>query len=950
MQSLNGSWRFRLSPALRAAPDDGWQTRAVDDWDAIDVPAHWNLQGFGAPAYSNVQMPFPVDPPHPPDANPIGDYRLDFDAPADVVAHPRQLLRFDGIESAAEVWLNGALLGTTRGSRLTHEFDVTDVLVPTANRLAVRVAQFSDATYIENQDMWWLPGIFRDVALLARPAAAVDDVQLVADFDPATGEGTLSVRVRATGAARVLVPELGIDAPADERIPAGEVEPWTAETPRLYDVVVRTADETVSMRAGFRRVEVRDAQLLVNGAPIMLRGVNRHEHHPERGRVFDAADARADLLLMKRHHINAVRTSHYPPHPDTLDLFDELGFWVIDECDLESHGFEHVGWSGNPSADPRWRDAYLDRMRRTVHRDKNHPSVIMWSLGNEAHEGANLEAMSRWVKGFDPTRLVHYEGDRGSRYVDVYSRMYASHAEVREIGQETVDALPYDADADTVRRASLPFLQCEFAHAMGTGPGGLEEYWDLFERYPRIAGGFVWEWVEQAIAVTGDDGVRRLRYGGDFGEAVHDGNYVIDGLVSADREPRPGLLHYAAVIAPVRIDVAGDRTGVRIENRWDFLRLEGQVALTWERRVDGRVLASGELAVPACGPRLRAEVALPHEARVSIEAAVADVVTVTAVGVGAQPWADAGHVLGAGQSVVHAVAVAPAPSADASSARPACEIDAVTGELTRIGSLPLRGPSVGLWRAPTDNDLDVADDELDLPPVATRWRDIGMDRMVPRLQQLSPESGGTRVRVRTGAPITGLAVDADLLWTPVGERAVRLDAVFDPVGRWPHAWARLGLDLVIEAAPAGVRMAGLGPMPSYPDMRAAARFGWYDLGPADLVVDDVFPQESGSRRGVVDATVLTARGGLRVRTLSEPFALTVSPFSRAAIAAARHGWELEADGRTHVSVDLAQSGVGTATCGPGILPRHRLTARPLSISLLLEQVDADAAEEPDEPA
>ncbi|WP_341996373.1 DUF4981 domain-containing protein [Microbacterium sp. LWH7-1.2] len=941
-QSLDGRWRFRVSPSLRSAPAD-WRDAGTAQWGTVEVPGHWNLQGYGSPAYSNVQMPFPVDPPFPPDANPIGDYRLDFTASAAVLAHDRRLLRFDGIESAAEIWLNDGLVGTTRGSRLTHEFDVSDLLVGGVNRLAVRVAQYSDATYLENQDMWWLPGIFRSVTLLARPDGGLDDVFVRADWDDRASEGILDVeaQVDGGGAARVVIDELGVDIPAGGAVRLAGVEPWSAERPRLYAVEVRTATETVHLKVGFRRVEVRDARLLVNGAPVMLRGVNRHEHHPRHGRVFDAAIARDELLLMKRHNINAVRTSHYPPHPDVLDLFDELGLWVIDECDLETHGFEHVGWRGNPSADPAWRDAFVDRMQRTVHRDKNHASVIMWSLGNESHAGPNLEAMARWAKSADPTRLIHYEGDAQSRYVDVYSRMYAPHEEVREIGEETLGPAPFDATPAQAHRLTLPFVLCEFAHAMGTGPGGLEEYWDLVEAYPRHAGGFVWEWIEQGIAVDGPDGTRRILYGGDFGEAVHDGNFVIDGLVDADRTPRPGLLHYAAVIAPVAIEVDAGRATARIVNRYDFLDLAG-VALRWSRVVDGEVIACGTFAPAACGPREAVTLDLPDEARSDAAAEVADVLTVEAVTTADSPWAEAGHVLASGQQVREGRPAVPSKlAADATEDRiGAARFDPATGGLVRLGDLEVTGPTVGVWRAPTDNDRAQGTDEPDLPPYAERWRAAGIDRMVTRLVEVRPGPDEVVVRTRTGTPILDSAIDATLRWSAVGDGAVRLDVELEPNATWTTELARLGLDLVLEGEPLGAELAGYGPMHSYPDLRAGARFGWWRLGADDLTVDNVKPQESGSRTGVRDARIITEGGTLHVSTLDHPFALTVSRHSRHTLAAAAHNWELTPEGRTFVSIDLAQSGVGTATCGPGVLPRHRLPARPAAISLVLRHEPA----------
>ncbi|HEY9309635.1 MAG TPA: glycoside hydrolase family 2 TIM barrel-domain containing protein [Microbacterium sp.] len=944
-QTLDGTWRFRVSPSLRTAPGE-WRTEDAADWGTIEVPGHWNLQGYGSPAYSNVQMPFPVDPPHPPDANRIGDYRLDFHASRAVLAHGRRLLRFDGIESAAEVWLNDTLLGTTRGSRLTHEFDVSGILADGVNRLAVRVAQFSDATYLENQDMWWLPGIFRSVTLLGRPDGGIDDLFVHADYDAQSAAGILDITavVHQDAAAHLTVAELGIDGvPVGETLRIAGVEPWSAERPRLYEAIVRTGSEAVTVRIGFRRVQVQDARLVVNGAPIMLRGVNRHEHRPRHGRVFDATVTRDELLLMKRHHINAVRTSHYPPHPDVLDLFDELGFWVIDECDLETHGFEHVGWRGNPSADPAWRDAFLDRIRRTVHRDKNHASVIMWSLGNEAHAGANLEAMARWAKLADPSRLIHYEGDHESRYVDVYSRMYAPHDEVREIGEETLRPAPHDATPAEMHRRTLPFLQCEFGHAMGTGPGGLQEYWDLFEAYPRHAGGFVWEWVEQGIAVDGPEGETRVMYGGDFGEDVHDGNFVIDGLVDAYRNPRPGLLHYAAVIAPVVVDVDADRSAVRVANRYDVLDL-GHVAVHWTRVVDGEVTASGTLDLPPCPPRTTVAVDLPEKSRTDAAPGVADVLTVEAVTTVAGPWADAGHVVGSGQHVMEGRPALPAASAAVprEDAVGAARFDVATGGLEELAGLAITGPTVGVWRAPTDNDRDLGNDELDLPSYADRWRAAGIDRMVTRLADISAGDGGLVVRTRTGTPILASGIDARLRWTAIADDAVRLDVELEPNDAWTTEWARLGLDFVLEGEPLGADIAGYGPMPSYPDLRSAARFGWWHLDADDLTVDNVRPQESGARMGVRDARILTRAGALHVSTLDSSFALTVSRHSRQALAATAHNWELPAEGRTFVSIDLAQSGVGTATCGPGVLPRYRLPARSAAISLVLRHEPTSA--------
>lgn len=403
------------------------------------------LEGDGAhgrPIYTNIRFPFPIDPPHVPDENPTGDYRRHFDLPAGWSDAERVLLRFDGVESLFRVWVNGVEVGGASGSRLAHEFDVTAEVRAGDNTVAVRVHQWSAASYVEDQDQWWLPGIFRDVTLLARPVGGIEDVWLRTGYED--GHGRIEAEVTAEASAfpvTLRIPELAIEhvwnAPGEITpldVPA--VLPWSAEVPRLYEATVSTAAESVALRVGFRTVEIRGDLFLVNGRRVVFHGVNRHETHPERGRVFDEEHAREDLARMKRFNVNAIRTSHYPPHPRLLDLADELGFWVVLECDLETHGFDQVDWVGNPSDDPAWREVCLDRIRRTVERDKNHPGIVIWSLGNEAGTGGNLAAMSAWVHARDAGRPVHYEGDYTGEYTDIYSRMYASVPETEQIGAD----------------------------------------------------------------------------------------------------------------------------------------------------------------------------------------------------------------------------------------------------------------------------------------------------------------------------------------------------------------------------------------------------------------------------------------------------------------------------------------------------------------------------------
>nr|6SE8_A Chain A, Beta-galactosidase [Arthrobacter sp. 32cB]6SE9_A Chain A, Beta-galactosidase [Arthrobacter sp. 32cB]6SEA_A Chain A, Beta-galactosidase [Arthrobacter sp. 32cB]6ZJS_A Chain A, Beta-galactosidase [Arthrobacter sp. 32cB]6ZJT_A Chain A, Beta-galactosidase [Arthrobacter sp. 32cB]6ZJU_A Chain A, Beta-galactosidase [Arthrobacter sp. 32cB] len=949
--SLNGEWQFRLSPGSRVAPDDGWQLgEALNGFESLPVPSSWPMHGHGAPAYTNVQFPFAVEPPHVPEANPIGDHLVVFEAGPEFFPHA--LLRFDGIESAGTVWLNGVELGTTRGSRLAHEFDVSGILEQGENTLAVRVAQFSAASYVEDQDMWWLPGIFRDVTLQARPAAGIDDVFVHAGYDHITGEGILKVEASRGGQAIdavVRVPELALELAAGTEVRVPAVEPWSAEVPKLYEAAVSAAGESVALQIGFRSIAIEDAQFKVNGRRILLRGVNRHEHHPRLGRVVPRDVVEAELRLMKQHNINAIRTSHYPPHPQFLALADQLGFYVVLECDLETHGFESAGWAQNPSDDPQWEDALVDRMRRTVERDKNHASVVMWSLGNQAGTGRNLAAMSRWTKDRDPSRPIHYEGDWSSEHVDVYSRMYASQAETALIGQGIEPALN-DAALDARRRA-MPFVLCEYVHAMGNGPGGMSEYQALFEKYPRLMGGFVWEWLEHGITVSTADGVDHYGYGGDFGEEVHDGNFVTDGLVDADRRPRPGLLDFKKVIEPLRIDVARDWTGFTLRNGQDFADTSA-FSFRYEVEADGGALDGGTVDVAPVAPQSETVVELPGSVA-ALAAGLSDgrpaVLTVRAVLGADSAWADAGHEVAWGQSVrepgapVPPAPVEPVQVQDSELTLGPVVFSRATGMPTSIGGVPVEKLGLTLWWAPTDNDLGREWGGADERPLATQWKDAGLNRLHTRLLGISAnpgQDGGETLTVRTrvSAADKQYGVLVDYTWSTDGE-TVGLRTQVRRDGTWVNRgfeveWARIGLEFVLGEETELVSWFGQGPHQSYPDTGQGARAGWFSLPLAKMDVEYVRPQECGARSGSRSAALQL--GGRTLEICGDPFALTVRPYSQDVLDAAAHRPDLKADGRTYLYVDHALRGVGTAACGPGVLEQYRLKPRDADFILTLK--------------
>ncbi|HYQ62187.1 glycoside hydrolase family 2 TIM barrel-domain containing protein [Actinophytocola sp.] len=874
--ALDGDWRFRLSPIADLPAD--FADPAFDDggWDTLAVPAHWTLHGYGSPWYTNVVYPFPVDPPHPPEENPTGDYRVAFDLPDDWAGRS-VVLRFDGVESCAKVWLNGTELGFFTGSRLPAEFDVTPV--PGRNVLAVRVHQWSAASYLEDQDQWWLPGIFRSVTLEAR--GDLDDVFAHASY--VDGQGTLLVD--ASVPATVSVPALGISVPSGTSVTV-PVEPWSAERPRLYDATVSTPAETVELRIGFRTVSIVDGVLLVNGEPVQFRGVNRHEFHPDHGRAVPSETMLEDVLLMKRHNINAVRTSHYPPHPAFLDLCDEYGLWVIDECDLETHGFTFSGWEKNPSDVSSWRDAYLDRMRRTVERDKNHASIVLWSLGNESHTGANLAAMASWTRQRDPSRPVHYEGDADCAYVDVYSRMYASHAEVDKIGQEP----------------GIPFLQCEYAHAMGNGPGGLAEYVALFDKYPRIAGGFVWEWIDHGLRHPEFE----YAYGGDYGEPIHDGNFVVDGLVFPDRTPSPGLLDVKKAYEPLRISFVDGRVVVRELRPVPPLRFE------WTAGSSSGVL-DASFTLPSLPP-----------------SAEETWLTVRAVLASDEPWAPAGHEIAWAQHQLSAGddSVPAGPDRpqwiDSGISFGTAEFDRF-GRLTTFGGLAVGAPHLSLWRAPTDNDRG------EYVNLHETWRALGLHRLTHRFDSLT--AGDTLVvRERTAAAALARGVQVTYEWASAGD-GLALTVRVDPDGEWPEPIAKLALTLPLPASLDRVTWFGRGPGESYPDTGLATRFGRFESTVDDLQTPYVRPQENGRRGEVRWATLTDTLGrGLRV---GGSFGFAVRRWTDADLAAARHRNELVAGDGLWLTIDVGQQGIGTGSCGPGALPEYLLTLRKTEFTVVL---------------
>ncbi|MFK4791229.1 glycoside hydrolase family 2 TIM barrel-domain containing protein [Microbacterium sp. ZW T5_56] len=958
--SLNGTWRFRLSPTA-----DGTGPAFIRDdfddssWDPMAVPAHWVLEEFTplaggdrrrmlgteeGPLYTNTAYPIPLDPPRIPAENPTGDYRLTFDVPADFGA---AVLRFQGVDSCAKVWLNGEELGWSTGSRLPFEFDV--ILRPGPNVLAVRVHRWSAGTYLEDQDMWWLPGIFRDVELIHRPAGAIDDHFVHADYDHLTGLGTL--RVDATVPALVDVPELGITGlrtGESVRIP---VDPWSAESPRLYRGALRSTGESIALAIGFRRVEVVDGVFCVNGRAVTFRGVNRHEHHPRTGRTLDRETMIRDIELMKRANIDAVRTSHYPPHPDFIRLCDEYGLWVVVEVDLETHGFIYEGWEHNPPAQPEWHDAIMDRLVRTVERDKNSPSVVVWSLANESMTGSAFTDMRRWLDQRDPSRAVLYERDPRYRDSDFYSLMYPSLELLERIGRReeprggrlSMHGMVFDADddapdgitdADDERRRGLPFLLVEYAHAMGNGPGGLQDYWRIIRAHERLCGAFVWEWIDHGFADRLPDGTEVILHGDDIEYEPRGGRFGLHGLVFSDRTPTPGLIELAKAHETVHIDVGAAEVRIVSERHSTST---ADLELRWQAEVDGVITASGLLDAPVLEPGDACIVTLPPAAQVSGPDAV---VTVEAVLATDTRWAPAGHVVSWGQCVAadtgadDAGTRGPVPdvrrqdSADPSRHRvgPA-RFDLRTGRLHGLGDLIIAGPVLDLYRAPTENDRGQGDTNN----VAAVWHKTMLDRLLHRVDEVHAESGRLRVRGQTAPRTHPHGVKWEFAWEADGD-GVLLHVAVDFVGAWTNTpylnrdilVPRLGLRFELSAEQDRVTWFGRGPGETYVDSFAGSRIGRFAASVDDLQVAYPVPQENGNHVQTRWLEMAGSTGAVLRVEGAETFDFTARRWTSHDLARADKPHQLRDSGSVWLNIDHAQQGLGSASVGPALPEQYRI--------------------------
>ncbi|KAH8893631.1 beta-galactosidase/beta-glucuronidase [Thozetella sp. PMI_491] len=977
--SLNGRWKFchHLSPF--EAPD--WKDADPNSWDDIIVPGMWQLQGYGHPHYTNVNYPFPVDPPNVPYENESGSYFRDFIVPENWDVQTQSIrLRFEGVDSSYHVWINGEEVGYSQGSRNAAEFDITKHLKRvngSINNLAVRVYKFCDGSYIEDQDQWWLSGIFRDVYLIAFPRSGINDFTITTTLDDAFSNAKI-IATKCGDAAKFQLKLLSPDGrtlgqeEAEEtatlRISTPNLTLWSAEQPFLYTVLLICGFQVIPQRIGIRRVEMRDGNILLNDRPIMFYGVNRHEHHPTLGRAVPYEFMRRDLINMKRYNINAIRTSHQPNDPRMYELADELGFYVINEADLECHGFYKPEQAGKwTSGNPAWEAAYLDRAIQLVERFKNSTCTIIWSMGNEAFWGENLAAMARWVKVRDPTRLVHYEADLEATITDIYSRMYCTLEELRDLAAEKQDK---------------PLILCEYAHAMGNGPGGLKDYIDVFRREKSLQGGFIWQWANHGFLNSTKDGRPYFAHGGDFGDTLNDGSFFLDGMMWSDHTPGPALVEYKKVIEPVTVEGLDYAAGkVSLHNHFFFSCLS-HLNCWWSITVADEVpTQSSILVLPYVAPGSTESVELPAECvRLLHEEPSLDKWLNLSFQLKCDsPWAAAGH------EVAWAQVSHPASLTEIMTSRPVIatlhssqendpkiptvvqepgrlilstrdnrtkiKFDLVRGGLEWVadsGVVVARGPELSIYRAMTQNDLGFGGDGAEWQRcmlnrvrtfvIKTTW-DQGIDTRASR---------GIRVTsyVRIGPPALSWAVRAKLEYIVSPSLATISVHVTGDIERqettspWPSVLPRIGLDLSMPKSYNHVRWFGRGPGESYRDKKEAARVGLYAARIDDLFVPYEVPQENGSRCDV-RWVKLEATGGavgsptLEARMVGGSLAFTARKYIPQELDRAEHPHDLRASDEVSLHLDYLQHGLGSGSCGPPPFDHHRAVTGPFDFTMEL---------------
>ena len=947
-KSLCGEWSFKFFKSVNDVCD-----LSTEGSDKLTVPMSWQMalgRGYDVPNYTNVNYPIPYDPPFVPDENPCGLYSRKFTVPA-AMAGKKIYLNFEGVDSAFYVWVNDEFAAYSQVSHMTSEIDITSLVHAGENEIKVLVLKWSDGTYLEDQDMWRMSGIFREVYLLFRDETHIRDIFVHCDLDDSFTDADFTADVDVTGKATV---EWTLDCPCGETISSGKCDVdesgkivvptiknaklWSDEEPNLYSLTLHCGNEYITLPIGARRVEIKDGCVVINGKKVKAKGVNRHDSHHLLGHATPVEHMVRDIMIMKAHNVNMVRTSHYPNDPRFTALCDKYGIYVCDETDLETHGARP--WYAL-SRSPEWEGEYVDRVQRMVERDKNHPCVIFWSLGNESGWGQNHVAMHTWIKSRDTSRIVHYEGANydynDGKYLrdvtDIESRMYPNPT--------WCDNYCKNPERDE------PLFLCEYSHAMGNGPGDLRDYWEVIEANDTFFGGCVWEFIDHSVAIGDKYGDPSFTYGGDFGDHPNDGNFCVDGLVYPDRRVHTGLEELKQAIMPVAVREVKPGT-VAIKSRRYFKSLS-DISMAWTVKIDGKAVKSGVHPNLDIAPEAEEvfeivpENELPAHGTVTLDLSFRQNKPTE--------WADVGYEVGFAQFIyerAEKIKAAPAlypvelcenrEEYTVTVGETVYKISKISGMITDIcdnGEHLITKPVVPqIWRAPTDNDRNVQWD----------WRNSSIHNAKVKCYSTEVVKADEKEavilsKISLAAAPNEVVLRADVTYTVKYGMGIKIACDVKWNVQKKH-YPRFGMRLTMPEGAEQMRYFGYGPNESYVDKRLASKLGEYKSTVTENYEPYVFPQENSSHWGCRWADVHTVAGHGFLFTSCEPFSFNASHFSPEQLTETRHHYELKREPETTVMLDMRMDGIGSNSCGPELAEKYRFNETEFSSSVTIKPVFA----------
>ncbi|KAI4383912.1 hypothetical protein MLD38_009699 [Melastoma candidum] len=938
VKSLSGHWKFFLATSPDDVPVDFHDSAFQDSgWDSLPVPSNWQVHGYDKPIYTNVIYPFPLDPPSVPSENPTGCYRTCFSIPKEWNGR-RILLHFEAVDSAFYAWVNGVFVGYSQDSRLPAEFEITELCKPfdsgEENILAVQVFRWSDGSYLEDQDHWWLSGIHRDVLLLAKPQVFITDYFFKSNLDEKLNYSDLQAEVKidsSQGDSKGSSHDLVIEA-------------------KLYDT---------SGCLDFGRLNSHTYMYLLSPSKITLaviiRGVNRHEHHPRLGKTNMEACMVKDLIIMKQHNINAVRNSHYPQHPRWYELCDLFGMYMIDEANIETHGFFLSKSHKHPTLEPSWAAAMLDRVIGMVERDKNHACIISWSLGNESSYGPNHSASAGWIRGRDPSRFLHYEGG-GARTpsTDIVCPMYMRVWDMVKIAEDPAEI--------------RPLILCEYSHSMGNSNGNIHEYWEAIDSTFGLQGGFIWEWVDQALLKEKGNGLKHWAYGGDFGDSPNDLNFCLNGLTWPDRTLHPSIHEVKFVYQPIKVQLSG--TVLEITNTHFYGTTEG-LEFLWSAHGDGQNIGSGILSLPLIGPQGIHEIEWEkgpwYNAWVSCEAAEL-FLTISSRLQQSTRWAEAGHVVSSAQ--VQLPAKRPIVPYVIKADTAACNSE-VLGDKIRVfregfwemiinpqtgtfeswvvNGIPVmeRGILPSFWRAPTDNDKGG-----EAASYLSQWKSAHLDclSVVTESCSLTKVSDGLlKIEVvflvvtknEADAEKSNVAFRCNMVYSVYGSGDIIMECHVKPNSDLPPL-PRVGVEFRLPNSMELIQWYGRGPFECYPDRKAAAHVGMYEDNVANLHVPYIVPGECSGRTDVRWLTLKNKDGiGIYASVYgnSPPLQISASYYTTAELERATHNEDLIKGNSIEVHLDHKHMGVGgDDSWSPCVHDKYLIPPVPYTFTIRLSPV------------